>query len=105
MSKEKLNFLLQIQILHFKYVLNFPSLSLAWFFLIQNELRTMCQTIFYYCVPTRIIIPSAIPAYLQVHTVHQDVVVRKVVASYLFLTDPIPFNFVIVPVYRALTGV
>ena len=42
MSKEKLNFSLQIQILHFKYVWNLPSLSLAWFFLIQNELRTMC---------------------------------------------------------------
>ena len=42
MSKEKLNFLLQIQILHFKYVWNLPSLSLARFFLIQNELRTMC---------------------------------------------------------------
>ena len=42
MSKEKLNFLLQIQILHFKYVWNLPSLSLARFFLIQNELGTMC---------------------------------------------------------------
>ena len=31
MSKEKLNFLLQIQILHFKYVWNLPSLSLARF--------------------------------------------------------------------------
>ena len=41
MSKEKLNFLLQIQILLFKYEWNLPSLSLAWFFLIQNELRTM----------------------------------------------------------------
>ena len=41
MSKEKLNFLLQIQILHFNYVWNSPSLSLAWFFLIQNELPTM----------------------------------------------------------------
>ena len=42
MSKEKLNFLLQIQILHFKYVWTLPSLSLARFFLIQNELQTMC---------------------------------------------------------------
>ena len=42
-SKEKLNFLLQIQVLHFKYVWNLPSLSLARFFLIQNELRTMWQ--------------------------------------------------------------
>ena len=41
-SKEKLNFLLQIHILHFNYVWNLPSLSLAWFFLIQNELWTMC---------------------------------------------------------------
>lgn len=63
------------------------------------------QITFYYFVPTQIVIPSTILAYLQVHTVHQDVVVRKVVASYLFLTDPIPFNFVIVPVYRTLTGV
>ena len=41
MSKEKLNFLLQIQILHFKNIWNLPSLSLAQFFVIQNELRTM----------------------------------------------------------------
>ena len=41
MSMEKLNFLFQIQILTFKYVWNLPSLSLARFFLIQNELRTM----------------------------------------------------------------
>ena len=40
--QENLNFLLQIQILHFKYVWNLPSLSLARFYLIQNELRTMC---------------------------------------------------------------
>ena len=39
MSMEKLNFLFQIQILTFKYVWNLPSLSLARFFLIQNELR------------------------------------------------------------------
>ena len=45
MSKEKLNFLLQIQILHFKYVWNLPSLSLARFFLIQNELRTICYVV------------------------------------------------------------
>ena len=38
----KLNFWIQIQFLHFKYAWNLPSLSLAWFFLIQNELRTMC---------------------------------------------------------------
>ena len=44
MSKDKVNFLLQIQILHFKYVWNLPSLSLPQFFLIQNELRTMCWT-------------------------------------------------------------
>ena len=42
MSKEKLNFLFQIQILTFKYVWNLPSLSLARFFLIQNELRPGC---------------------------------------------------------------
>ena len=41
MSKEKLKFLLQFQILHFKYVWNLPSLSLTRFFLIQNELWTM----------------------------------------------------------------
>ena len=41
MSKEKLVFLFQIQILTFKYVWNLLSLSLAQFFLIQNELRTM----------------------------------------------------------------
>ena len=39
MSKEKLIFLFQIQILTFKYVWNLLSLSLAQFFLIQNELR------------------------------------------------------------------
>ena len=43
MSKEKLNFLFQIQILTFKYVWNLPSLSLARFFLIQNELRPGCN--------------------------------------------------------------
>ena len=41
MSKEKFIFLLQIQILHFKYVWNLPSMSLARFFLIQNELGTI----------------------------------------------------------------
>ena len=46
MSKEKVNSLLQIQILHFKYVWNLPSLSLAQFFLIQNELQTMCIKIY-----------------------------------------------------------
>ena len=73
--------------------------------LLESEVKFGASNKLLFCVPTRIIIPSAIPAYLQVHTVRQDVVVRKVVASYLFLTDPIPFNFVIVPVYRALTGV
>ena len=41
MSKENWIFLLQIQILHFKYVWNLHSLSLAWFFLIQDELWTI----------------------------------------------------------------
>ena len=41
MLKEKFIFLLQIQILHFKYIWNLHSLSLAWFFLIQNGLRPM----------------------------------------------------------------
>ena len=45
MSKEKLIFLFQIQILTFKYVWNLPSLSLAQFFLIQNELRPGCVII------------------------------------------------------------
>ena len=39
-SKEKLNFLSKNQILHFKYVWNLSSLTLAWFILIHIELQT-----------------------------------------------------------------
>ena len=48
-SKEKLNCLLQIQILHFKNVLNLPSLSLARFFLIQNESRELTDLMYMLC--------------------------------------------------------
>ena len=40
-------FLSWIHILHFKYVWNLPSLSLARFFLIQNELRTIWRSWFF----------------------------------------------------------
>ena len=58
MSKEKLNFLLQIQILHFKYVWNLPSLSLARFFLIRNESQTMWKVTKVICLYGTIHLPE-----------------------------------------------
>ena len=42
MSNYEIDFWWWIHILHFKYVWNLPTLSLAWFFFFHIEFRTMC---------------------------------------------------------------
>ena len=46
MSKYEIDFWWWIHILHFKYVWNLPTLSLAWFFFFHIEFRTICLVLF-----------------------------------------------------------
>ena len=101
MSNYEIDFWWWIHILHFKYVWNLPTLSLAWFFFFHIEFRTMwrayCPNMYTVAIPENLHFASA--AFLFPYHLKGVALVAELPAMYLkdLLWRRVPMTGIVQP--------